>query len=248
MLIWIIIFVIIILISSVLAYRSMKDYEEVPDDAVLMSVFYIRSPENFKAEVLRKLYEFLLPRREFFSIEKLYKGKEKALVLFGPRDLTNLLPELNLIELEDYLVGEGESYLGEDTDKKVDVNRSITWLVEPKNNSKRQIHAGSGLNDITVGETQNVFIQAVCFPEKESPEPVFQTTWRIMVADKDSIDRVALAKKAETAFASATGLNKSSDPYPESKRFESFKQRSLVPKEVAPFPMVAGEIAGILAG
>ncbi len=248
MLIWIIIFVIIILISSVLAYRSMKDYEEVPDDSVLMSVFYIRSPENFNAEILRKIYEFLYPRREFFSIEKLYKGKEKALVLYGPRDLTNLLPELNLFELEDYLVGEGESYLGEDMDKKVDVNRSVTWLVEPKNNSKRQINPGSGLSDITVGESQNIFIQAVCFPEKENSEPVFQTTWRIMVADKDAIERVSLAKKAEASFRAATGLNKSSDPYPESKKFESFKQRSLVPKEVAPFPMVAGEITGILTG
>jgi hypothetical protein len=245
LLLWIIIFIIIILISSVLAYRSMRDYEEIPDTAVLTSIFYIRSPENLKAEVFRKIHGLLFPQKQLFSVEKLYKGKEKAFVLFGPRELIHQIPELNLIELEDYLAGEGESLMGGDSGKKVDMNQSLTWLIDPKNNPKREIHSGSGLNELAIGNDQKVFVQAVCMPENDMH---FQTTWRIMVADRDSINRVALAKAAERVFGVSTGLNKSTESFPESKKFESFKMRTLIPREIAPFPMSPDEILDILTG
>lgn len=246
--IWLIIFFIIILISSVLAYRSMKDYEEIPDNLSLNSVFYIGNPENFTIEILKKMHSLFLSRKQFFSIEKLYKGAEKAITIFGSRELVSFLPELNLIELEDYLVGELPVYLGrQEQNSEVDANRTITWLIEPKNNPKRQIHPGPELKDLSIGDNQKVFLQAVCMPEKDNADAVFQTTWRLMVSDKDSIERVILAKKVDRIFTQQTGLNKHDDDFPELKKFESFKNRSLVPKESANFPMSAREIFDILA-
>ena len=129
---WIIIFLIIILVSAVLAFRSMKDYEEFPESLSLNTLFYIGKPQNLTSEILTKLHETLSEHKQFFSLERLNKGKERALVIYGPRDLESLFPELNLVEIEDYLT---ENALPS-VDKKVDVNQSLTFLIEPKLNKK----------------------------------------------------------------------------------------------------------------
>ena len=53
-----------------------------------------------------KVY-YILKEKHFFALEKLIKGKEKARVLYGPRDMTRNFPELNLVEIEDYLADAG---------------------------------------------------------------------------------------------------------------------------------------------
>lgn len=97
--IWIVAFFIIILVSAVLAFRSMKDYEEFPDNLSLNTLFFIGNPQNLTAGSLKKLHGVFLGRKQFFSIERLNKGKERALVIFGPKDLPEILPELNLVEI-----------------------------------------------------------------------------------------------------------------------------------------------------
>src|ERR1044071_4017614 len=98
--IWVIAFFIIILISSVLAYRSMRDYEEFPDILSLNSLYFIGNPAGLSPEMMKKLHNFFLIRKHFFSLEKLIKGHDKARVLYGPRDLGKDFPELNLVEIE----------------------------------------------------------------------------------------------------------------------------------------------------
>jgi len=242
--IWVIAFFIIILISSVLAYRSMRDYEEFPDSGSLNTLFYVGNPSNLNVEILKKMHDFFLSQKQFFSLEKLIKGKEKAKVIFGPRDMAKSFPELNLVEIEDYLADEG-GFLSPDFDKKVNVNQALSWLIEPKNNPKKSLLINNEeLRSLWVEDGQKVFIQSVLMPLEKSND--FQATLRVMVADPDPIKRVGLAKKINETFASLTGLHKHEDNFPEGKKFESFKQRSLVPKEVAQFPLTTEEVLGLM--
>lgn len=246
-LIWIVLFFIIILISAVLAFRSMRGYEDFPEDGSVNSLFYIANFQNFTLGTLQKLHDFYSDRDDFFSLERLYKGKDKALAIYGSRDLTQLLPELNLVEIEDYLAGEDELLSGQLSDKKVSVNDSLTWVIEPKNSPKKALQIGQEIKQVELLERQKFFIQCVCMGLKNKSEPFFQSTLRIMVADTDSMERVALAKKVENAFLASTGLNKFTDNFPEAKKFESFKLRSLVPKEVTPFSLSFEEVYNLLS-
>lgn len=222
----------------------MRDYEEFPDILSLNSLYFIGNAANLTPEVIKRLHDFFVSQKQFFSLEKLIKGKEKARILYGPRDLGKDFPELGLVEIEDYLSGENE--YSPDAAKKTSVNQALTWLIEPKNNPKKELVVGNELGDLAVDENQKVFIQAVLMPVEKS-EPVFQATLRVMVVDPDPIKRIELAKKIDQLLKIATGLNKHSDVYPESKKYESFKQRSLVPKEVSEFLVSSAEIASLIA-
>ena len=224
----------------------MRDYEEFPDSQSLNTLFYIGNPQNLTAQVLKKMHDFFLAQKQFFSLEKLTRGKEKARVIFGPRDMAKNFPELNLVEIEDYLADEG-GFLSEDFDKKVNVNQALSWLIEPKNNPKKQLHIGDELKNLTVEENQKVFIQAVLMPVEKQGNTVFQSTLRIMVTDPDPIKRVELSKKIKQIISEATGLNKHEDTFPETKKYESFKQRSLIPQEVAGFPFSGEEILALIS-
>lgn len=101
MIIWLVLFVIIIFISFILAYLSMRDYQEVPEKKLQYSTFLIQNPDNFKAEVLDNLHQ-LIKRGETISLERLFKGDKSALVIFGPKEILQQFSNLNLLELEDY--------------------------------------------------------------------------------------------------------------------------------------------------
>ncbi len=242
--VWIILFFIIILISSVLAYRSMRDYEEFPDSDDLSSLFYIAAPQNLTEATLKKLHDLNLDNKRFFSLEKLIKGREKAWVVFGSRGLAANFPELNLIELEDYLINTAD--LAQSSEgKSVNINQALSWLVSPKKIPDKFLQVTEELENLVVEDNQKVFIQIILMP-LEKPGGSFQTTMRIMVADSDSIKRVELAKRTERAFTSATGLNKLEDTFSEGKRFDSFKLRTLIPKEVAEFYLTPEEVLRII--
>lgn len=248
LMIWVIAFFIIILISSVLAYRSMRDYEEFPESGSLNSVFFIAKAQIFTAEILKKIHEILLRSNQFFSLEKLYKGEEKVLVLYGPKELSGYFPQLNMVELEDYVSDNGlKGDLRNSQSKKVSPDEILTWYIEPKRNSKTPLQDKGGLEDLKIGEDQKIFIQAVLSPQSNGGEQMFQATLRIMVADSDSIARVNLAKKVELAFSQSTGLLKHNDEFSEAKKFDSYKMRTLIPKEVEPFPLSVEEILAIVA-
>lgn len=210
----------------------MKDYEEFPESLSLNAIFFVGNPQNFTEESLKKLREFFANRKQFFSLERLNKGKERALVIFGPRDIVEILPELNLVEIEDYLA---------------DANQTLTWLVEPKVNDKKPLHVSREIKDLEFGESQKFFIQIVCTPEDERGPESFQSTIRVMVVDEDSIKKIVLAKELKQLWVVATGLNLRENNFPEQKKFESFKQRSLVPREVTPFIMSGHDIFALIS-
>lgn len=100
-----ILFLLVILISGLLAYLSMKDFRQEPQDFSLdNSLFLIRKPHGLTI----KLFDWLHLNCErdgvIIGLERLFKGGESALTLYGPKKiLTPLVPSLDLIELEDYV-------------------------------------------------------------------------------------------------------------------------------------------------
>lgn len=224
----------------------MRDYEEFPDSVSLNALFYIGNPSNINEETLKRIHFRFTQEKHFFSLERLVKGSEKAVVLFGERQMREQFPELSLVEIEDY-VGEVNLLSGDGNDKTVDVNQSISWLLEPKSDPKKLLSIGDEFRELKVENNQKVFMQVILMPSEKSGETVFQTTIRVMVADPDPINRVALAKNVNDIILRNVGLKKHDDNFPEGKKFESFKQRSFIPKEVSEFTLTTQEVLDILS-
>lgn len=238
--IWIVFFFVIILISSVLAYRSMKDYEEIPDSMSLNALFYVSSPQYLN-ESLSTLHRNFL-NQKFFSIERLIKGDEKAIVLFAERSMKQDFPKLGLVEIEDYLADQGKD-INPDQSKITDVNSTISWLLEPKSDPKKALEVKDEFRNLSLENDQKVFFQMVLMPMGDN---LFQSTLRVMVTDPDPASRVQLAKDVNRLISESIGLTKHEDNYPESKKFESFRQRTLVPKEVSEFYLSHQEVIDLL--
>lgn len=236
--IWIVFFLLIILVSSVLAYRSMKDYEEIPDALTLNALFYVSSPSNIDKALSTLHRKF--SGQKFFSLERLVKEDERAIVLFAERGMKKDFEELGLVEIEDYLTSwDGLSR----HEKQTSVDETISWLLDPKTDSKSLLQVKDEFRDLKVKSGQKVFFQMVLMPTGDSQ---FQSTLRVMVADPDPVGRVQLAKDVNLLISNSIGLNKHVDGFSESKKFESFKQRTLVPKEVSEFYLSQEEIISLL--
>lgn len=99
MIFFIILFLIIIGISVYLAYSSMKDVFEFPENT--SSLFLIRNPGVFSGETLRDLRQ-KMQSGQIISLERLFKGSKSALVIYGSGRLLQEFHNLDLLELLDY--------------------------------------------------------------------------------------------------------------------------------------------------
>lgn len=104
MLIWFVFFVLVVAISFVLAVSSMGDYQEHPlKSGQPYSLFLIQKPQAFRVDQLIKLHELTVGGGLLFSLEKLFKGSKKALIIFGPTTVLRSFAQiLSLLELEDF--------------------------------------------------------------------------------------------------------------------------------------------------
>lgn len=103
MILWIVLFVLVVAISFVLALASMRDFIEAPQKEKEYSVFLIRKIGGLNVEFLNSISRDLSKSGLMISLERLFKGKKSALVIFGPRQyLLSYQHSLNLLELEDY--------------------------------------------------------------------------------------------------------------------------------------------------
>lgn len=92
MVLWIVLFILVLAISFILALKSMTDYQEVPKGD--NGLFLIRQTKQLKD---------LLDASTNIVLERLFKGKQAALVVFGPRQIVEKYKNhLDLVELEDY--------------------------------------------------------------------------------------------------------------------------------------------------
>ena len=108
--VWVIIFLLIAIVSFVLALKSMVNFRQNPKDLSSdLGIFLIGKPENLTDELLDSLYQIGLKKRLILSLERLFKGKKSALVVFGERSIMNQFSQtLSLLELEDYSLAANE--------------------------------------------------------------------------------------------------------------------------------------------
>ena len=102
MIIAFVLFVLVVGVSLVLAFLSMKDFEEIPKSKSYYGVFLIRNIKNLTTEVLEEIRLKSARASEIVSFERLFKGEKSALVIFAPKHLINYYPLLDTLELEDY--------------------------------------------------------------------------------------------------------------------------------------------------
>lgn len=83
---------------------SMKDFRISPKDLSLeVGLYLIRKPKSLTSEMLSSLQKKVEKDDLIVSLERLFKGRESALVLYGPKNLLlNFSKNLDLLEVEDY--------------------------------------------------------------------------------------------------------------------------------------------------
>lgn len=101
MILWLALFFLVIAISFVLALLSMRDFQELPRSQEY-GLFLIRNPAQFRADILDLIHTRIAQEGLIVSLERLFKGKKSTLVIFGPKKVLESLPQLDLLELEDY--------------------------------------------------------------------------------------------------------------------------------------------------
>ncbi len=103
MLFWIILFLIVVALSFILAFLSMKDYKAAPKDFKSdYGLFLIRNSKNLSPQILASISQ-KEGKNHIISVERLIKGIQAALVIYAPKELlAPFLETLNLLELEDY--------------------------------------------------------------------------------------------------------------------------------------------------
>lgn len=101
---WLLLFVIIIIVSFLLAYQSMRDFQEGPRTSrEEYGLFLIRSLPALDQKLLEDLHAQLRKKVATLSFERLTRGNQVALVVYGPKKLLQSFQgPLNLLELEDY--------------------------------------------------------------------------------------------------------------------------------------------------
>ena len=157
--IWVVLFFVIVIISAFLAFRSMKDFQDIPVASSFYGFFLIKNPHNFNIGTIKKLHNLSLNLDSIFSVERLFKGKETVLSLYMPRDFIQNFPELSFLEIEDYL----DDTTSTSDNRKVNVNQSLTWQIQPKNNQKKDLLVGEVFfRSLVLKDDQKVFWQIVC--------------------------------------------------------------------------------------
>lgn len=194
MILWVVLFLLIIGISFILAYRSMKDYAGKQSPNVERGLFLIRRPQNFGKEFLDSIHKQLSDEGLIVSFERLFKGRETALTIFGPKKILEQFTEISLLELEDYTLA-------------LDSKDIAIWeMNEPTNIFKH-------LSEL---ENEDQFFWQVVLGPKQAGEPFFQGQIRAVLYSKDPVKREALgsilqgiaSNKTEVASYQSRSLSK----------------------------------------
>jgi len=211
---WIILFLLVIAISFVLAFLSMRDYRDIPHTSRdEYALFLIRQTANLNAETLRSLGYLMLSEGLILSIERLFKGPQAALTLFGPRKiLDKFMESLNLLELEDY------------TENLLSSHISI-WE-EGVRNTKEQIqNTGNIFENLAKLGAEDQFFWQIILGAKKGEELTFQTQIRAAVYPREEARKGQLASMFQNfSFGSLVMVPK---PFSTEQMMEFFRSRSL---------------------
>lgn len=231
MILWFVLFLLIIGISFVLAFRSMKDYQETPKNFKSeYGLFLIRHPDRFNANVLDAIGQSILEEGLIISIERLFKGKQAALTIFGPKKILDRFTEsLNLLELEDYA-------------NALDHKDISVWEVGVKGAKDFKFDSPNNIfkNLSELKEEEQFFWQMVLGVRKEKEGLSFQAQIRAVIYSKDPERKKMLISLLQTAEQGE--LTKVPKPFSDEQMMVFYKLRSFAKDSSSPILDAEGVI------
>lgn len=211
MTLWFILFGCIVAVSFVLALRSMADFEENPQEKKdHYGLFLIRNPIALNVSLLDSLHERIIKMGLIISLERLIKGRESALVIFGPKEvLRHFVSVLNLLELEDYTRN---------------LNDQISaWEMGLKSPDKEVIE-NSFESFPLLEKDEQFWWQIVLLAKEDGGDKYFESQIRAVVLCSDDRRRVKLASILQNSNAGR--LIKVPKPFTSLQIFEFYRKRS----------------------
>lgn len=217
MILWLILFILALTISFILALQSMKDYQEIPSKTgEEYGVFLIRKPATLTVDILTKLHQDCLDSGLVISFERLIKGFESALVVYGPkRLLIDHQNTLDLLELEDYVASIPAGFLA--------------WEVGMKDSNK--LEAANLKNFLKkfpqLGNREQFWWQLVLSANKDlsKPDKSFQVQIRAVLHCPDQVKRVNLAQTLQNLIPDK--LTKLPKAFSDAQIIDFYQKRSL---------------------
>jgi hypothetical protein len=234
MTIWLALFIVIIIASFILAYLSMKDYQETPAKSSGFGIFLIQNPHNLSNATLKILNSEIYKSKGILTLERLFKGSKSALIITGPKDiLEKYTNSLNLLELEDFTNVSPDHISAWEVGVKEDVKRPI--LIEdifkdmPNFDVDEQFWwqltlQPSFLESHTIKDFLAWLILA-----KKSPPLTFKCQIRAVLLAPDPSKRAMLAQKLESL--SEEELIKIPRPTTSNQILSNYKLRSITPAD-----------------
>lgn len=212
MILWLILFFLIIAISFVLAFLSMRDFQEVPPGKGEYGLFLIRKPRELNLDVLNLIHTYILDEGLIISLERLFKGKKSTLVIFGPKKLLETLRQLDLLELEDY----------------TEVNREnlSVWEIGVRSRKGISLPVKSFFNDLPGFDAEEQFFWQLVLQARKDNLKLFQSQIRAVVYSSDHKRRKDLTLAIQNLDLGT--LTKVPKPFTQNQIMDFYQQRSLV--------------------
>lgn len=220
MILWIILFLLVVAISFVLAYQSMRDYQEIPlKSKEDYGLYLVRKPENLNAGLLDSIRELIKKDGLVISLERLFKGQQAALVIFGPKKiLTGFSSTLDLLELEDYSLN-------------VDSRNVSTWEMGVKNKQLQEFGFVNIFQNLPKLLTDEQFLWQIVLGVKDGTA-VFDSQIRAAIYSQDPQRRKTLAQ--EFQIITAGELVKIPRPFSQDQMMAFYRLRSLAKDSSGP--------------
>ncbi len=199
-------FILVILISFFLALYSMHDFEVKPSSKLEYGAFLIKNPKNLSPQTLAPLFSGLAKSNMLISFERLFKGHEGVLVIYGPKNiLLKYQSQFNFMELEDYT--------------NIDLNNVSIWEVEVRDMTSFRDKFPNLL------EQEQIWLQII--PEINKKDlSVFPTRIRVVVISEEEERLKELTTQFQENYKHI--LPKIPKPYSRLKVFEFYRKRSFI--------------------
>lgn len=244
MIIWAVLFIIIVLISLVLAIRSMHDYAEMPVHSEMpYSLYLIKNRAGLDEKILESIDQIINQKRLIVSFERLYKGSKQATVVYGPVVILKQFTEvLDLMELEDYSLKYNNPLPA----------GILAWEISSKNYQKTEKPILDLIKSpIVLKESEELWWQLVLQPkcEKNGLQPLFKSLFRVVViADNDN--RAGEIKLELDSKVKNTNLSVVPQSYSTAQIIKFYQKRSLpqrvLDKEGGHFVMGLDDVQALL--
>lgn len=227
--------IVVILASYLLTKRSLRDFQEKPEENQDYAIFLVRRRKFLDQDFLTTLHR--TAREVIISFEKLYKGQEGAMVLYAPRRIEKQFPDLELLELEDY-------------SEKIKTTETLAWELVKDNKGRGLSFSLKFLDQIKLSNNDQLYCQIVTQPinpkHKSIHATVFQISLRMVIISPEPEKRLKIAKQIDEHMKSLGTLKRRKRTRPLTQIVKNFRERLLTPKEVTDFSIEGEDLLSLL--